>query len=169
MSSMGERFTTSYKAFACIRGLNAVIENDIIQFIKKYDLSFPSFRTLWILYFDTKLTMSDLTYLVQTNISNAFRQLTKLNEAGLVKIEAGKTTRAKELTITEEGRVIVKEFIEEHVTNSNLQIVKILEKIPEEDLSKFMEVVTLLTTELLGQTYTDWFDYSADSILKDFN
>ncbi|OLO36982.1 hypothetical protein BTR23_14655 [Alkalihalophilus pseudofirmus] len=167
MSSMGERFTMSYKAFACIRGINAVIENDIIQFIKKYDLSFPGFRTLWILYFDTKLTMSDLTYLAQTNISNAFRQLTKLDEAGLVKVEAGRTSRTKELSITEEGRCIVKEFIDEHTTHSNLKIMEVLKHLPQEDITKFINILTLVTTELLDHPYSEWVNQSADAILKD--
>ncbi len=162
---MRERFAKSYETHGYIRALNSALENDLIRILKKYGITFPSFRTLWILYFDTEMTMSDLTYIAQTNISNAFRQLTKLNEDGLVQIESGKDSRTKILSITESGRKIIQEFIDEHVKSSDLQIVSILEKIPEEDLAKFIEVASFLSTELIGETYTQWIKKSKNMLL----
>jgi DNA-binding MarR family transcriptional regulator len=167
MKLSSEQFHNSYLAFAFIRGINLVIENDIRKSLKNYELSFPAFRILWILYFDSNhINMSDLSYLAQTNISNIFRQLTKLKDEGLVIIENGNDARTKEVCLTEAGRKLVEEFIEENTTNSNLQIVESIAKISKEDFSKFIEVFILLSDELLGRQYSDFLTKSSNAILN---
>ncbi len=167
MKLSSEQFHNGYLAFAFIRGINLVIENDIRKLLKHYELSFPAFRILWILHFDSNhINMSDLSYLAQTNISNVFRQLTKLKEEGLVIIENGHDARTKEVCLTEGGRKLVQEFIEENTTNSNLQIVESIAKISKEDFSKFIEVFTLLSDELLGKQYGDFLTKSSNAILN---
>ncbi|MDE5411787.1 MarR family winged helix-turn-helix transcriptional regulator [Alkalihalobacterium chitinilyticum] len=162
-----EQLAKSYEIYAYTRGLNSFIENDLAQSLKKHEISLPSFRTLWILYFEKKMTMTDLNYIAQTNFSNAFRQVTKLKEEGLIEIEIEKDSRMKLLTLTEAGRQIVRNFIEEHILQSDLQILKTIEKISQQDLSIFIKVASQLSSELIGSPYTEWVIKSTKSLLED--
>ncbi|WP_026581407.1 MarR family winged helix-turn-helix transcriptional regulator [Bacillus sp. J33] len=167
MKLLYEQFHKSYLAFAFMRGLNMAIENDIRKALKNYEISFPAFRILWILYFDSNnINMTDLTYLAQTNISNVFRQLTKLKDEGFVEVENGNDARMKEISLTESGRKLVQDFIDENTTNSNLLIVESIEKISKEDFSKFIEVFALLSDELLGKQYSEFLEKSSNIILN---
>ncbi|MGJ9386165.1 MarR family winged helix-turn-helix transcriptional regulator [Salipaludibacillus sp. CF4.18] len=167
MSLQGEEFAKSYSIFALIRGLNFVIENDIRQVLKNSELTFPGFRVLWILYFDSNISMKELTYLAQTNISNVFRQLTKLKEEGLVVIVKDHDARIKKISLTEEGTRIVQNFIEKNTNDSELQIVYLIEKISEEDFYKFIEVSSFLSNELLGKQFSEFVSKSSTEILSD--
>ncbi|WP_216831144.1 MarR family winged helix-turn-helix transcriptional regulator [Alkalihalobacterium elongatum] len=167
MYSPKEQLIKSYEIYAYTRGLNSTIENDLIRSIKKQEVTFPAFRTLWILYFEKNMTMTNLNFIAQTNISNAFRQVVKLKEQGLIQIENGKDTRTKILTLTQSGKKIIDEFIDQHVANSDLKIVKVLEKISPQDLQKFMKVASILSTELIGQDYTKWVTKSTKFILEE--
>lgn len=162
-----EQLAKSYKVYAYTRGLNSYIENDLTQSLKKHEITLPSFRTLWILYFEKKMTMTDLNYIAQTNFSNAFRQVTKLKEAGLIEIENEKDSRNKLLTLTEAGRQIVRNFIEEQILQSDLQITKLLDKIPQQDLTIFIKVASQLSSELIGSAYTQWVTKSTNSLLEE--
>ncbi|GLB61829.1 MarR family winged helix-turn-helix transcriptional regulator [Cytobacillus sp. NCCP-133] len=167
MNLLNEQFHNSYLAFSFMRGLNLAIENDLRKSLKRYEISFPAFRILWILYFDSNnINMSDLTYLAQTNISNVFRQLMKLKEEGLVDIENGNDARTKEISLNESGQKLVQDFIEENTTNSNLHIVASIERISKEDFSKFIEVFALLSDELLGKQYSEFLKKSSNAILN---
>ncbi|MDF0726420.1 hypothetical protein PY093_06795 [Cytobacillus sp. S13-E01] len=161
-----EQFANSYVAFAFIRGLNFVIENDIRQVLKNNKLTFPSFRILWILYFDTNITMSDLTYLAQTNISNVFRQLIKLKEDGLVVIENGNDARTKKISLAKDGRKLVQDFIDENSRNSDLQIVQLIDRVSKEDFSKFIKVSSLLINELIGKPFSEFVTKSLTEIVS---
>jgi DNA-binding MarR family transcriptional regulator len=164
MNKCNEQFANSYSLFALIRGLNFEIEKDIRRQVEKRKLTFPGFRILWILYFDSNLRMSDLTYLAQTNISNIFRQLIKLKESGLVVVNSGNDARTKEVALTEEGRKVVKDFIDDNVANSDLQIVHLIDKISKEDQSKLMEVLTLMSNELVGEQFSEFVVKSSSDI-----
>ena len=161
-----ENFTNSYIVYAFIRGLNFVIENDIRRTIKNEELTFPGFRILWILYFHTTLRMSELTFLAQTNISNVFRQLTKLKEVGLVVIENGDDARTKKIALTKDGRDIVKHFLATQTSQPELEITQFIENIPKEDLSAFIKVSTLLSNELIGPNFTNFVTKSVKDILS---
>ncbi|MBD8067874.1 MarR family winged helix-turn-helix transcriptional regulator [Bacillus sp. PS06] len=168
MSSSKEWFAKSYEVYAYIRGLNFVIEEDIRQSLKSLKLTFSAFRILWILYFDSKesITMTDLKYLVQMNISNVFRQLTKLKEEGLVEIYNGEDARTKHISLTESGRVQVLVFLNAHLDHSNLEIIKKVKEIPESDYEKFIEVARFLSSDLVGPTFTNWAKESTNKIVE---
>jgi DNA-binding MarR family transcriptional regulator len=166
MTKSREHFANSYILYAFIRGLNFSIENDIRKVLKNNDLTFPSFRILWILYFDPNISMSALTYLAQTNISNVFRQLTKLNEDGLVMIESGSDARTKKVSLKEEGRRVVDNFIDKNTTSSDLEIVHLIDSIPKEDLSKFIELSLLMSKELVGEPFNNFITKSTIDILN---
>jgi DNA-binding MarR family transcriptional regulator len=161
-----EHFANSYIFYGLIRGLNFAIENDIRKDLKSNELTFPSFRILWILYFDSNISMSSLTYITQTNISNVFRQLTKLNEDGLVTIESGEDARIRTISLTGAGRKVVDKFIYKNTTSSELEIVHLIDKITKEDLSKFIEVSLLITQELLGEPFSKFITQSTNEILN---
>ncbi|MFC0472153.1 MarR family winged helix-turn-helix transcriptional regulator [Halalkalibacter kiskunsagensis] len=162
MTQSKDLFAKSYLAFAFIRGLNFAIENDIKKQLDQ--VSFPSFRILWILYFDPNITMTELTYLAQTNISNVFRQLTKLKDEGFVYINNGNDARTKELTLTEKGHKFVHNFIKENNAHPHLQITNLLERIPADDLGTFLKVASLLSSELIGKPFSDWATKSANDM-----
>jgi DNA-binding MarR family transcriptional regulator len=168
MRYSGEQLSKGYSAYAYLRGLNFSIENNIKQIIKNKELTFPGFRILWILYFDSNIRMSDLTYLAQANISNIFRQLVKLQEAGVVIIENGEDARTKEIALTEEGRQLVQDFIEQQSKKPDIHIVQMIENIPKEDYLTFIKVASLLSTELIGATFTDFVTKSSSEIASGF-
>lgn len=164
MQQSEETFSNSYFIYAFIRGLNFAIENDIRDQIKGTDLTAPAFRILWIVYFHSNIKMTELSFLAQTNISNVFRQLTKLKTKGFVEIENGDDARTKKVTLTKEGREIIHTFISEHKNHSELQIVQSLEKIPIEDLTTFMKVATRLGADLIGQRFGDFVIHSTNDL-----
>ncbi|WP_102348461.1 MarR family winged helix-turn-helix transcriptional regulator [Bacillus sp. Marseille-P3661] len=166
MNLSREKFAKSYAVYAFIRGLNIVIEQDIKKIIKNKELTFPGFKILWILYFDSNIRMTDLTFFAQTNISNVFRQLEKLNEDGLVVIKNGEDARSRELSLTEDGQKLVNDFLEENCNNSELQVVQLIEKIPNETISEFIEVARLLSNELIGKSFSDFIIKSSTEILN---
>lgn len=162
---MREQLAKGFSLYAYIRGLNLEIENDIRQVLKKKELTFPGFRILWILYFDSNVKMRDLTTLTQTNISNVFRQLLKLEEEGLVVLKDVKNSRIKKISITEKGNRKVQEFIDENSSNSELQIVRLIEKIPEEELLRFLDFSSKLSKELIGASYSEFVSHTSLKIL----
>ncbi|WP_227937272.1 MarR family transcriptional regulator [Alkalihalobacillus deserti] len=166
MSLLRERFTEGYLVYAFIRGLNFAIESDVRKNVQNEKVTLPGFRILWILYFHSTIKMTDLTNLAQANISNVFRQLNKLKEEELVVIENGQDARTKKITLTKEGRKIVQNFIDENTSNSELQFIQLIEKIPKEDLTKLIEVSKLLSTELIGQHFTDFVMKSSTDLLN---
>lgn len=155
MRSNKTLFSKSYLAYACIRGLNEAIETDIKNVIKVYDSNFPKFRLLWILYFEKSMNMSELTYLAQTNMSNVYRQLTKLKEEGLVNIRNEEDARIKNLSLTEEGKKVIGDFIKQNCQTSELQIVRATEKISKEDFETFLNVAKTLTTDIVGENFAN--------------
>ncbi|UCZ55069.1 MarR family transcriptional regulator [Bacillus shivajii] len=167
MSSQREKFATSYLIFGLIRGLNFEIENDIRQVLKNNELTFPGFRVLWILYFDPNISMKELTFLAQTNISNVFRQLMKLKEDELVIIENDDDARIKKLSLTEEGKNIVQHFITINTTDSILQIMHVIDKIPKQDLQTFVEVSSFLSDELIGKKFGEFITKSSSDIISE--
>ncbi|KHF39405.1 MarR family winged helix-turn-helix transcriptional regulator [Halalkalibacter okhensis] len=164
MSVQRDQLANGYALFALIRGLNFEMEKDIRRQIEKKKLTFPGFRILWILYFDSNLRMSDLTYLAQTNISNVFRQLTKLKESGLVVINSGNDARTKEVTLTTKGQKVVGEFINQNADNSEIEFIHLIAKISKEDLTKIMEVLSDLSQELVGKDFSEFVCKSASDI-----
>lgn len=151
-----EIFAKGHLAILLIRGLYFAIENDIKDKLKIYNLTYPSFRILWILYFDKSMTMSSLAYLAQTNISNVFRQLIKLKKDGLVTVSSGIDARIKEASLTKEGREILSTIIEDQATNTDLESFPLLTTIPKEELEIFFKVAIHLCNKLIGQPYIDW-------------
>jgi DNA-binding MarR family transcriptional regulator len=167
MNFSREQFANSYLVYGLIRGLNFVIENDLRSILKNRELTVPSFRILWILFFDSNIRMSELTFLAQTNISNVFRQLTKLEEAGLVSIKSGDDARTRELSLTEDGRRIVQDFIDQNTRKSDLQIVHLIESIPKEDFTTFIRVASLLTNKLVGNQFNEFVTKSSTEIYEE--
>ncbi|MGO4889885.1 MarR family winged helix-turn-helix transcriptional regulator [Anaerobacillus sp. MEB173] len=166
MNLQKEKFAKGYSVFALIRGLNFLIENDIRKSIKNNELTFPSFRVLWIMYFDSTITMKDLSYLIQTDLSNVFRQLIKLKDIGFVTLENGEDARTKKISLTKAGRKVVQDFINQNSTGSELQIVNLIEKIPKEDFHKFIEVLTLLSNQLVGENYSEFIEKSSKELVR---
>lgn len=164
MESYRKALAQGYFLYAFFRGLNFNVEADIRHSLREYNMPFSSFRTLWILYFDPNITMSTLTTLSQTNISNVFRQLTKLEENGFVIIKRGKDARTKEITLTEAGKKLVKMFIDEHSEHTNIKLISLIKKLPTEDLAKFMEVISWLGKELIEDPYAKLVTDSSDRI-----
>ena len=164
MNSNKNLFSESYLAYACIRGLNEAIETDIKNIIKVYDSNFPKFRQLWILYFEKSMNMSELTFLAQTNMSNVFRQLTKLKEEGLVTIHNEEDARIKNLSLTEEGKNVIANFINENCQTSELKIVREAEKIPKDDFDTFLKVAKILTSQIVDDKFTKWVVKTAEKI-----
>lgn len=161
-----ELFAKGHLLFTLIRGLSFITEEDIRQCLKKYRISYPAFRVLWILYFDKNMTMTDLAYIAQANISNVYRQLIKLREEEFVIIENGADARIKEVSLTEKGRIFVYDILKVNSNATDLQLVSLLEKIPKEDLDKFIEVGSILSSELIGQKFTNWGIRTANYIME---
>lgn len=166
MHSNKNLFSKSYLAYACIRGLNEAIESDIKNVIKVFDSNFPKFRLLWILYFEKSMNMSELTFIAQTNMSNVFRQLTKLKEEGLVTIQNEEDARIKNITLTEDGKNIIANFINQNCQASELQIVRATEKITNKDFETFLKVAKMLTADIVGEDFANWAVKSADIIAE---
>ncbi|MDT8860122.1 transcriptional regulator [Alkalihalobacillus sp. MEB130] len=168
MNSPEEQFADGYLFYALTRGLNFQIEEDLRQAVKSYELTFPSFRLLWFLYFEDNLTMTNLTYLSQTNMSNVYRQLEKLREEGLVTIHTSRKqdTRAKKVGITKSGRTYIKNFLNEHIEKSNIKIIQALAQIPHEDFMKYIEVSSLLCNDLLGESFSNFIQNSYEEVSK---
>ncbi|RXI96656.1 MarR family transcriptional regulator [Anaerobacillus alkaliphilus] len=164
--SSNELLSKSYLVYAMIRGLNFVIENDIKNQLNHEELTFPGFRNLWILYFHPNIRMTELTYLAQVNISNIFRQLTKLKEDGLVIMKNGNDARTREVSLTKEGKKIVQNFIKEHANESRLQVVQTIKKISDDDLNAFIKVASFLSTELIGSQFYEFVVRSSNEILE---
>ncbi|ARK29784.1 MarR family winged helix-turn-helix transcriptional regulator [Halalkalibacter krulwichiae] len=160
------KFAKGYEVYALIRSLNFEIEADIRHQLEEHDITFPGFRILWILSFHSIMTMTDLAYLAQANISNVFRQLDKLKEGGLVKIVSGIDARKKEVHLTKKGRLIVQTFIDKHSASSDLRIVELVEKIPKEDLNTFIEVASYMNKALVGEPYYEFVKKSTTDIAR---
>jgi DNA-binding MarR family transcriptional regulator len=168
MYSNKELFVKGHLVLTLIRGLFLETEDNVRQNVKNYGISLTSFRTLWILYFEEKMNMTELAYISQTNISNTYRQLIKLQEENLVVInENEKDARIKEIVLTQNGRGFVKDILSKNTDETRLDFIALLAKIPKEDLDKFIEVATKLSTELIGQRFTDWAINAANKI-KDY-
>ena len=164
MRSSESKFNNSYLLYTFIRGINFEIEQDIRNTLKKSNFSFPSFRILWILYFQNDMTMSDLAHIAQTNISNIFRQLIKLKDEGFVLIENGADARMKNVKLTVSGKEMVNNFIQENQRHSELKIVETIEKISEEELKVALKVVALLSSELVGDKFTSFIMKSHEAL-----
>jgi DNA-binding MarR family transcriptional regulator len=164
MDSSKELFAKAHLVFTFIRGIYFLAEDDIRQNIKNFGITHTAFKSLWILYFDTKMSMTDLAYISQTNISNTYRQLIKLKDHNLVMINNGKDARIKEISLTENGRKFVHDIISKNVKATNLKFISILQKIPKEDLDKFINVASILSSELIGQRFTDWAIKTANTV-----
>jgi hypothetical protein len=61
MNSSKELFAKAHLVFSFIRSLYLLAEDELRQNIKKHGLTYSCFRTLWILYFDKKMNMTDLS------------------------------------------------------------------------------------------------------------
>jgi len=164
MSSGKELFAKGHLVLTFIRGLYLLVEDDVRQNVKNYNITHTSFRTLWILYFDESMNMTELAYISQTDISNIYRQLVKLKEQNLVLIATGKDARVKEVSLTENGREFVQDVLSKNVKVTNLSFISSLAKIPQEDLDKFIEVASILCSELIGQRFIDWAIQAANKI-----
>ncbi|MDQ0253449.1 DNA-binding MarR family transcriptional regulator [Evansella vedderi] len=162
-------FAKGYYIYALIRGINFVVENDIRKSIKKYEQSFPSFRILWSLYFEPKMTMSTLTFLSQTNMSNVFRQLKKLEENGLVVVTNGKDARTREVTLTDAGSEVVKTFIKNQSHETDIDFIKKIETIPEDQLNELTHMLSCLGEDVIGKSFTDFVKKSTNYILEEEN
>ncbi len=145
-----------------IKGLTFEMEKDIKKELKD-ELAFPGFRILWILYFDSNITMTDLTNITQANISNVFRQVTKLREEKLVTIECGNDARTRQVAITEKGKSIVAEFIHNHA--DQLRFVRVIDHLPKEDLAIFIKVCKNLSSELMDKRLYTFVNMSTEDIL----
>lgn len=167
MSSGRELFAKSCLVFTIVRGLNLIIEEDIRVRIKEYGVGFSSFRILWVLYFDKEMTMSDLSDISQTNISNVYRQLLKLKENDLVDIKNGEDARIKEVSLTEKGQTLIHHFIEEKSTSPDFHVSSLLGTIPKEDMDKFIEVGSILSSELIGVKFINFAKKISKTIEKD--
>lgn len=163
MKPQHNHLADSYALYAIIRGLHCAIEMDISRNLKT-EVSFPGFKLLWLLYFNSKMSVKELTYLAQTNISNVFRQLVKLEKQGFVRMESSGDLRTKHAFLTEEGQRVVQEFIEENNEKSPLQLVALIKKLPMDDYEKFMEVAAYLCNELVGEAFHNFVDSSAEKI-----
>jgi len=164
MKSSKEAFATAHLVFTLIRGIHSLAEEDVILTLKKYNIQYPSFRILWILFFEKKMTMTELSYLALTNISNVYRQLIKLRDKNLVTIDKGKDARIKEISLTEEGRRITDEILQLNLEFTDLNFVDLLEKIPQKELDTFIKVASVISSELIGTNFTDWTIKTANII-----
>lgn len=164
MESSKDLFAKGHLVLTLVRGLFLVAEDNVRQNVKNYGISLTAFRALWILYFDEKMTMSELAYISQTNISNIYRQLIKLQEQNYIDIDNGKDARIKEVTLTETGRKFVNDILSKNVDSTNIHFISLLSKIPKEDLDKFIEIALILSSELIGKEFTDWAVSSANKI-----
>jgi DNA-binding MarR family transcriptional regulator len=164
MNSSKEFFAKGHLILTFIRGLFLITEDDVRQNLKNYDITLPGFRTLWILFYDEKMNMTELAYISQTNISNIYRQLTKLKDQNFVVIENGEDARIKEVSLTENGRKFVQDVLSKNVKVTNLQFISVIKRIPEDDLEKFIEVAAILSSELIGQQFVDWAVKAANKI-----
>jgi len=164
MDSSKELFAKGHLILTFIRGLFLITEDDVRQNLKNYDITLTGFRTLWILFFDEKMNMTELAYISQTNISNIYRQLTRLKDQNFVVIENGKDARIKEVSLTENGRKFVQDVLSKNVKVTNLQFISVIKRIPEDDLAKFIEIGSLLSSELIGQQFVDWAVKAANKI-----
>lgn len=169
MSASRELFAKSCLVFTIIRGLNLIIEDDIRMHLKSYGLGFSSFRILWILYFGKEMTMSDLSVISQTNISNVYRQLVKLQERHLVEIKSGEDARIKEVTLTEKGQTIIQSFIDAKSASADFHVSSLLATIPKEDIEKFIEVGSILSSKLIGSRFTNFAEKISKTIGIDHN
>ncbi|WP_035662077.1 MarR family winged helix-turn-helix transcriptional regulator [Halalkalibacter akibai] len=156
MRSAESKFNNSYLLYTLIRGINFEIEQDIRNTLKKSNFSFPSFRILWILYFQNETTMTNLAHIAQTNISNIFRQLIILRDDGFVLIENAADARMKKVNLTARGKEMVSDFIRENQRQSELKIVETIDKISEEELKVVFKVASLLSSELVGDKFTSF-------------
>ncbi|KAA9023861.1 MarR family winged helix-turn-helix transcriptional regulator [Niallia endozanthoxylica] len=166
MESGKEFIAKSHLVFSFVRGLFLLLEDDLKKKIKHYGLAVPGFRILWILYFENKMNMSELSFIAQTNISNIYRQLIKLKDQHLVDIDNGEDARIREISLTVNGQQYIHDFLSKHVSATDLQIISILKKMPKEDLDKFIEVAARLSSELIGKPFTDWVTNTADKIME---
>jgi DNA-binding MarR family transcriptional regulator len=164
MHTSKELFAQGHLVLTLIRGLYLLAEDDVKQNLKKIDISHTGVRILWILYFDEKMTMSELAFISQTDISNVYRQLVKLKEKNLVVINNGQDARNKETMLSENGRKFIYDIMTKNVKVTTLNIINTLKKIPGEDLETFIEVSSILCTELIGQRFTDWAIKAANKI-----
>ena len=108
--------------------------------------------------------MTELAYISQTNISNIYRQLTKLKDQNFVVIKNGDDARIKEVSLTENGRKFVKDVLSKNIKVTDLQFISVIKRIPEYDLEKFIEVASILSSELIGQQFVDWAVKAANKI-----
>jgi DNA-binding MarR family transcriptional regulator len=166
MNSSNELLAKGHLVCTFIRGIYLITESDVKENLKNYGVSFTGFRLLWILYFEKKLTMTDLAYISQTNISNIYRQLLKLSDQNLVVIVNGKDARIKETSLSETGRKFISDILSVNIKITNLHLIHLLARIPKEDLDKFIEIASILSTELIGQRYTDWAIKTANKIME---
>lgn len=164
MNSSKELFAKGHLVLTFIRGLFLFAEDNVRQNTKNYGITLTAFRTLYILYFDEKMSMTELAYISQTNISNIYRQLIKLEDQNLVVIDIGKDARIKEISLTENGRKFVQNILSKNVEKTDLHFISSISNIPKEDLDKFIEVASTLSLELIGKTFTDWAIKSANKI-----
>ncbi|WP_404332040.1 MarR family winged helix-turn-helix transcriptional regulator [Mesobacillus maritimus] len=169
MESNRELFAKSCFVFTMVRGLNLTIEEDIRLRLKDYEVGFSSFRILWILFFAEQMTMSDLSEISQTNISNVYRQLLKLKDNDLVDIKSGEDARIKEVSLTNKGQTLVHHFIDEKSTFPDFQLSSILATVPREDIDKFIQVGSILSSKLIGGNFINFAKNISQTIVKNDN
>lgn len=75
---------------------------------------------------------------------------------GYITIEDGEDARIKEIRITQTGRTFIQNLMIEDGASPKLRLLSILETIPKEDIDKFIEVGSILCSELVGEKYMEW-------------
>ncbi|MFE8699939.1 MarR family winged helix-turn-helix transcriptional regulator [Cytobacillus sp. FJAT-54145] len=157
MKQERELYAKGHLVFTFIRGLHTVIEEDIkIRLKKDHGLLYPAFKILWILSFEDKMNMSEISEITLTNISNTYRQLVKLKDMDLVTIGSNEDARIREIRLTDKGERLVQTILRDHSNRTDLNLLPFLSNIPKEDLDIFIEVLTDLSRSLLGDKYTSW-------------
>ncbi|RSK26589.1 hypothetical protein EJF36_06795 [Bacillus sp. HMF5848] len=154
--------------FTLIRGLNAVMEEDIRTRLQSiHGMNYPAFRILWILHFTEKMSITDITVITLSNISNTSRQLGKLRDDGYAKIECGNAdSRLKEVSLTKKGRDLVTYILTAHTSEHDFNLLPVLKTIQDHDLEIFIKVASLLTKEIVGTTFVNWAHHTTAALIN---
>jgi DNA-binding MarR family transcriptional regulator len=170
MVSEGEFFARGYLLCMIIRGLYSSMEEDVRVRVKNLGVTNAGFRILWVLNLNKKMTMTELAHTTQLNISSIYRQLEKLKEKGFAIIQDCKNdARIKEIDLTEKGEQFIQDVIKTDGHSPSLRLIPLTEKIPKEDLDKFIKVGSFLCSELISQKYMDRAVTTANNLSQKVN
>jgi MarR family protease production transcriptional regulator HPr len=153
-----------------VRGLKCGTEETLRTMSNKLGLTYPGLRILWILQFETQMTITQLSKVGLWDVSTTQRIIANLKKDNLVEVKkSDEDNRIRLISLTDKSRERISkvyQYGKEHKSDPRMScaIEKAMEIYDEEDFNTFIKIGMYLCQEMIGQEYVDWVYKSSEKI-----